>query len=959
MFHSSAKSVMRIVLQLFLLAVLTGPAQQLRANDPLLFEDVIQPILQKNCVECHQSKRRKADLDLSSTQGFLRGGDSGALFKAGDPEHSLLYEVIHRSEMPKKGGPLPSADQKSIYDWIEAGAKFRNAPKLADRALNQHDIIPIALLRCNTCHGPQMQLGGLVMNNKAAMLKGGKSGPAIIPGNPDESLAIKRIEELLCPPKGQLLKYFVKRPTAEETRKLREWIANGAPEADIKPDVASHESDPLVSDEDRRHWSFQPLNARKVSLPNDDYPIDAFVGGKLRKNGLDFSPRANRIQLIRRAYLDLTGLPPSPEELKRWREHRAHTWYAAMVDHLLESPRYGERWGRYWLDLAGYADSEGGVSSDPLRRVAWKYRDYVIKSFNDDKPYDRFLLEQIAGDELADYENTPEVTGQMIENLVATGFLRMGMDQTGSRTMNFVPERIGVIADAINVLGSGVMGLTLECAQCHSHKYDPIPHRDYYRLKATLQGAFDEHDWLSFRNRHMQLATSAQKKAIKSHNPPLERTIKSLESKLRKDEHNMRLLTLQLHYPDMPLAERKEALVAERKADNQRTLRQQVLAEKVMAVEVLPDSAQPPDVVKARKEVTALKRQIAGEKTKLIPSMEIRALWDRGRPSPTYILRRGEYNKPGRLVGPGVPAVLTDGRTPFEVKPPFPNKSGRRLAFAKWLTTPDHPLTSRVIVNRIWFHHFGAGLVGTLENFGLKGDRPTHPELLDWLAQEFVREGWSIKSMHRLIMRSRTYQQASAVSDEHLKRDPQNKLVSRMPLRRMDAEALRDSLLFVSGRLDTTAGGPADAISVDHEGQVTVNATKTGNWRRSVYSQYRRTEIPTMMGTFDYPVMGPNCVERSVSVISPQSLMLLNNNRVRELSKSFAERVSERAGKDAGKLVDAVYELAISRPPAASERKLGVQALSELHAAWHDKPEAALETYCHTILNSAAFIYID
>jgi len=923
------------------------------------FEEEVQPILRAHCQDCHNPTKRRGDLDLSSVTGVMKGSESGAIFKAGDAGHSLLYELVHRGDMPKKGAKLSHEQIDVIKEWIEGGAKFREQPTSAKRSLNQHDIIPIVLLRCNTCHGPQLQRGGLVMNNKTAMLKGGKSGPAIVPGDPDNSLAIQRIEKMLCPPKGQLLKYFVRRPSETETQKLRDWIAAGAPEEDIKPDVASHESDPLVSDEDRRHWSFQPLNARKVYVPNDEYPIDAFVGRKLKANGLDFSPRANRVQLIRRAYLDLTGLPPSPEDLKRWRDHRAYTWYAAMVDRLLESPRYGERWGRYWLDLAGYADSEGGVSSDPLRKVAWKYRDYVINSFNEDKPYNRFLLEQIAGDELADYENTPKITDQMVENLVATGFLRMGMDQTGSRTMNFVPERIGVIADAITVLGSGVMGLTLDCARCHSHKYDPIPNRDYYRLKATLQGAFDEHDWLSFKNRSMQVGTPVQKDRIKNHNPPLAAQIKKLESQLKKDELNLRLLTLELHYPEMTLDVRKEALVAERKADNQRTLRQQVLAEKVMAAEVLPDSKQPPAVVKGRRELAALKQKIAGEKTKLAPSLQIRALWDRGRPSPTYILRRGEHDKSGRLVGPGVPAVLTDGRTPFEVEAPYPNKSGRRLAFAKWLTTPDHPLTARVMVNRIWFHHFGAGLVGTLENFGVKGDRPTHPELLDWLAQEFVREGWSIKAMHRLIMRSRTYQQASAVSDEHLERDPQNKLLSRMQLRRMDAEALRDSLLFVSGRLDTTAGGPADAISVDHEGQVTVNAAASGNWRRSVYAQYRRTEIPTMMGTFDYPVMGPNCVERSVSVISPQSLMLLNNNRVRELSRSFAERVSKRASNEPGELVDAVYELAVSRRPDATERRLGIQTLNELRAAWRDKPLAALETYCHTILNSAAFIYID
>ena len=928
----------------------------------IVFETAVAPILQEHCQGCHNPSKRRGDLDLSTPAGLLKGSESGAIFKAGDPEHSLIYELVHRGDMPKQGKRLSPKQVEVIKEWITDGAKFRRQPQVVKRALHQHDIIPITLLRCNACHGPQVQRGGLVMNSKAAMLKGGKSGPAIIPGDPDGSLAIQRIEKMQCPPKGQLLKYFVKRPTSTEVAKLREWIAEGAPEEDIRPDIASHESDPMVSDEDRRHWAFQPLHARRVFVPDDQHPVDAFIGRELQANGLDFSPRANRLQLIRRAYLDLIGLPPSLPELDRWRKHKALTWYAEMIDHLLASPRYGERWGRYWLDLAGYADSEGGVSSDPIRKVAWKYRDYVIKSFNQDKPYDRFLLEQLAGDELIDHENAATITDEMVENLVATGFLRMGIDQTGSRTMNFVAERLGVIGDAITVLGSGVMGLTLECARCHSHKYDPIPHRDYYRLKATFQGAFDEHDWLSFKNRSVQVGTKEQSIDYKATNPPLLARIKKLESTLQQAATELRLETLRLHYPEQSEIDRKDTITALRRADNSRTLRQRTLVEKLVIAELKPEGQQPDAILKARAKIADTRREITSLRQRLAPSLQIRALWDRGRPSPTYILRRGEYNKPGRLVGPGVPAVLTDGRTPFEVKPPFPEgtpKTGRRLAFARWLTAADHPLTARVMVNRIWFHHFGAGLVATLENFGVRGARPTHPGLLDWLAQEFVRQRWSIKDMHRMMMHSRTYQQSSQVTDRHLERDPQNQLWSRMPLQRMDAETVRDSLLFVAGRLDETAGGPPDPVSVDREGQVMVDPTGTGNWRRSIYSQYRRTEIPTMMGTFDYPEMGPNCVSRSVSVISPQSLMLLNNRRVRELSTSFAQRVQQLAGEDIHGQVKTAYELAASRPPNPQEFEAGIDALKQLRSAWQDQPRTALETFCHAVLNSAAFMYVD
>ncbi|MFT5093450.1 MAG: hypothetical protein ACI93T_002277, partial [Porticoccaceae bacterium] len=388
--------------------------------------------------------------------------------------------------------------------------------------------------------------------------------------------------------------------------------------------------------------------------------------------------------------------------------------------------------------------------------------------------------------------------------------------------------------------------------------------------------------------------------------------------------------------------------------------------EMLQRVYVLPDSEQPVSVVEARQVVRDIEDQITETRRQLAPPPTIRAVWDRGEPSPTYILRRGEHNKPGPLVGPGVPSVLTDGRTPFDVKPPFPNgtnRTGRRLAFANWLTQPEHPLTARVMVNRVWYHHFGTGLVKTLENFGAKGERPSHPELLDWLAVNFVERGWSIKELHRLLMNSQTYRQSNHITDERRKMDPQNRLLSRVSLRRMDAEALRDSLLTVAGRLDDRAGGPPDSVSVNDDGLVSVDSTGDGRWRRSLYVQYRRTEIPSMMDTFDYPQMGPNCMSRSVSTVSPQSLMLMNNEHVRDLASAFAARVEEtHKGGYPGNLggrVDTVYQLALSRSPSDEERQLGIEALKELRRAWPDKPNAAMETYCHTILNSGAFLYID
>ncbi len=939
---------------LFLVEGLTTGA--LRAGEQVVFEDAVAEILADHCVDCHNPSKRRGELDLSSAEGLVRGGESGAAFHAGDPEKSHLLELLKSGEMPKKGDPLSPQKIEAIEHWITGGAQFRKAPQLAEEEVHQHDVLPIVLLRCAACHGPRLQQGGLDLSTAVAIKAGGNSGPALIPGDPDQSPMIQRIESEACPPQDLLLKFFVKRPPESEVLTLRKWIAAGAPVKDIAPDVATEEPDPLVTNEDRQHWAFQPPHAA------DDGSIDQFVGAKLQVAGLGFSPEADRDTLIRRAYLDLIGMPPSLAEWQQWRSREDEGWFPAMIDHLLASPHYGERWGRYWLDIAGYSDSEGGTSADPVREVAWKYRDYVIQSFNEDKPYDRFLLEQLAGDELIDYEHAPEITQEMVDNLIATGFLRMGMDQTGSRTMNFVPERLGVIGDAINVLGSGVMGLTMDCVRCHSHKYDPIPQRDYYRLKAVFQGALDEFDWMSFKTRSLEIATEEQRRKHAEVNPALEAELKSLTNELKRATRYLQMELLMQHYPELSEEERETTVNALRKADNQLTRPEKILVEKYLKADLLPEPQQPATVLAGRERVAHLELEMLRTRNQMVPPLAIRALWDRGQPSPTYILQRGEHNKPGRLVGPGVPSALTDGQTPLEVAPPFGEggPTGRRLAFAKWLTQPDHPLTSRVMVNRIWYHHFGSGLVRTLENFGVQGDTPSHPELLDWLAVEFTKRDWSIKDMHRLIMNSRTYRQSSRVTDSHLEKDPQNRLVSRMPLRRMNAEALRDSLLFVSGQLEDSAGGPPDPVTVDRNGLVSVIPTTDGGWRRSVYLQYRRTEIPTMMDTFDYPEMGPNCVSRSISTVSPQSLLLMNNLHVRELAAAFADRVESIAGPDSARdQVEAVYQLALSRYPSSEEMQIGVDALRELEAAWNGSGDGPLVSYCHTILNSAAFLYID
>jgi hypothetical protein len=634
--------------------------------------------------------------------------------------------------------------------------------------------------------------------------------------------------------------------------------------------------------------------------------------------GLTLSPETDRATLLRRLSFDLTGLPPSPEELDAFLKDRNPDAYERQVDRLLASPHYGERWGRFWLDLAGYADSEGKREQDLPRPHAWRYRDYVVRAYNSDKPYDRFLLEQIAGDELADAEHASEITPEIYDNLVATGFLRMAPDATWANITGYLQDRLEVVSDEIDILGSAVMGLTLKCARCHTHKFDPIPQRDYYRLIDVFKGAYDEYNWL--------------KPDVRPGLGPLS-----------QDTVPGRLL---------PYVTTKERCAWE--------AREAAINREVASLKELLKVKDRNEVTKADRD--AIEAQINAIEARRTPEPKIQGLWDRGEPSPTYLYRRGDPLTPGPLVGPGVPSVLTDGRTPFKFEPPWPGakKTGRRLAFARWLIRPDHPLTPRVAVNLIWRHHFGSGIVKTPGNFGKTGLPPTHPELLDWLAREFVDQGWSIKRIHRLILTSACYRQSSVVTPELERLDPDNALCSRMPLVRLDAESLYDAMLSVSGQLDLAMSGPPEPVRVRKDGMVIPSGTNRG-WRRLLYVRQTRKQIPTHLENFDYPQMNPNCIERRDSTVAPQALYLMNNAMIDRLAEAFAERVAREAGRDLVRRVDRAYAIALSRAPQVEEIRAGLEALGRLNGMLHDGPDGlkALTRYCHAILNSAGFLYVD
>ena len=967
-----------------------------QAAAPAIYETDIRPLLIARCGRCHANGKNKGQLDLGSLAGLQKGSESGAVVVPGKPDKSLLAEVLAEGTMPPDEKDQPTRSEVArITEWIRSGARTRAGTFDSTAQLTQEDVLPILFTRCVVCHGGRQQKGGLDLRTRHAMLKGGQSGPAIVPGKPDQSLLVKKIHERDMPPPRLLVDFGIRPVETGEFETIRSWIAAGAPSMPVSLDVATTRNDPLVNDNDRNFWAFQ--TPRKPDVPRTtkpaharlvDNPIDAFLLNALETKSLEYSEQADRLTLVRRVAFDLIGLPPTWKEVESFLGDTKPGAYSRMVDHYLASKHYGERWGRYWLDLAGYADSEGKRSADPIRPHSWRYRDYVIRAFNDDKPYDRFLLEQIAGDELADYANAKTITPQLQDNLVATGFLRQAPDGTGSDIVNTVVERFEVVIDEIDVLGSAVLGLTIKCAQCHSHKYDPIPQRDYYRLVAVFQGAYDVYDWLKpsavpgqtkskSAGRVLPHLTATQHEQHKAARTIVEKQIASAKKTLAD-----RQAVLQKQHTDKQLASLPKTLRSDLRkmltiADDKRDTVQKYLATKFEKQLTINAKTLRKQDASFQKLTTTTNDRVKLLTAEMPSAPQIRALWDRGEPSPTWLFQRGQYNKPGHRVGPGVPSVLTDGRTPFAAEPPWPGarSTGRRLALARWLVDPDHPLTARVMVNRIWFHHFGQGLVETLSNFGNTGQKPSHPKLLDWLARTLIEEKWSIKQMHRLMMNSRAYRQVSAIRPAAETIDPENRLLWRMPLKRMDAEVVRDSILAIAGRLHDSPFGPPDPVDVRADGLVTSRESDDG-WRRSIFVQHRRKHMPTILETFDLPQMIPNCVERPDSTVASQALHLFNDSMIRTLADDFASRVVQEAGDQPYRQIERSYQLALGRMPSNTERNIGLDALQELTRLWEQKldklnkknkadrntntpSQQALATYCHTLLNSAAFLYID
>jgi mono/diheme cytochrome c family protein len=922
-------------------------------------------------------------------------------------------------------------------------------PKTPDKNKDffQKTIRPLLVQTCVSCHGPDRPKGGLDLSTRAALLEGGTHGPSIVPGKPDESLLYKKVAKGEMPPKKQL--------SPQEVAAFKQWIQAGAP----------FEGPPLVTAKAAKTkipWSFQPIV--RPPLPKTKFDgkartsIDNFIFHKLEKKGLEPNPVAEKLALLRRVTFDLTGLPPTPEVVDNFLGDATPQAYEKVVDRLLASPAFGERWARHWLDVVRYGESNG-YEQNHVRVNAWPYRDYVIQAFNEDKPFDVFLTEQLAGDALG--SGNPQVE-------VATGFLVAGVHDTvgNSTEEGRRQQRINDLEDIVSTVGASFLGLTIGCARCHDHKFDPVSQKEFYQLTAVFAGVrhgerspekitlspeqakhgqdldqrrrylrniIDELDALA-RHRILQAQGSQPilRPAISSRRnvddfPAVQAKFVRLTIQATHDDAEPCIDEIEIFGPDgydnLALASRGAKPSASSllpgfqvhqishlndgkfgnnfswlSKDRGKGWAQIELAQpsKIARVVWARDSSEPARYTDRTPSAYHLEISTDGKAWQLVASHKDRAtagesvsldavkkaltaqemmkrdllfkeldnlrqlatvtqapkfyIGQFGTPEPIFFLKRGDVMQRGDLVTaaalaqiPGLPANLDADLLKTE--------PGRRLALARWLTHPKNPLTARVIVNRLWQYHFGRGLVPTPSDFGHGGSSPSHPELLDWLASDLMANSWRLKRLHRLMVTSHAYQQASKTSDRAQALDADNVLLGRMPLRRMEAETLRDSILAVSGKLDTRRGGPGFALFKYKVLNVAIydplEQFGPETWRRTVYSLSPRAIREDLLATFDCPESAQRTPRRDVTTTPLQALSLLNSPFTLQQARFFAERLQKEVKSDVPGQISHAFRLAFNRPPTPDE----------LTAARDIVQRHGLPTLCRTLFNANEFIY--
>ncbi len=795
----------------------------------------------------------------------------------------------------------------------------------------EKQVKPLLVASCLKCHGATDKIkGGLRLTGRQAMLEGGDTGPAASLEHPEKSLILKAIsytdDDLQMPPKDRL--------TKDKVEVLTKWVAMGLPwtpgEEPAMVEARPKRMAPKVTPETMKFWSFVPVKRPEVPYVKDlawvKTPIDAFVLAKLDAAGLKPAPPAEKVALLRRVYYDLTGLPPTPAEVDAFVADQSANAYEAVVDRLLASPRYGEKWARHWLDVVRYAETNS-FERDGAKPNAWRYRDYVIDSFNSDKPYDQFVREQIAGDEL------DQVTSQSI---TATGYYRLGNwdDEPSDR----LQARYDDLDDIVATTGQAFLGLTMNCARCHDHKLDPIPQKDYYKLLAFFQGIKPYNNDPKIILRDIvpdQLPKAKQDELL---------DVNRRKEELKKLVHETEERALGL----MTDVERKAA------RKNDKAMRDQLL-ETIGKVEFARYAA-------LRDELKTLETRAPEQLPQALCVRENGASVE-----PTFIMLRGNAHVQGEQVEPGFPLVLAPPAAVIPKPDPKATSSGRRRVLAEYLASEKNPLVARVMVNRIWQHHFGRGIVRSPNDFGSIGERPTHPELLDWLASEFIKRGWRMKDMHKLIMMSNAYQMSSAGNATALAKDSQNDLFWRFDMRRLEAEEIRDSVLFVNGKLNLKMGGPSVFPTIPEA--VLAGQSQPGNgWgkstpeeqaRRSIYVHVKRSLIVPTLASLDSADTDFTCPVRFVTTQSTQALTMLNSQFSTEESKAFAKRLRNEAGEQPAKQVHLALRLALCREPSAEQVGRGVKYMDRLKDEYHVPTDVALDQFCLLVLNLNEFVYLD
>ncbi|MFO0817295.1 MAG: PSD1 and planctomycete cytochrome C domain-containing protein [Pirellulales bacterium] len=1074
---------------------------------------------------------------------------------------------------------------------LAAGVLIQPAAGADEPIEFEKQVAPILTLRCVKCHGEGKIEAGFDVRRKFTIAAGGDSGPAIVDGKIDESLLWQRIAKHEMPPpeEGPL--------DESQKRIIRRWLEGGAKVARL-PELPLDDDAPpsRVTAEDRAHWSFKP--PARLPLPSNSAsnrwrtPVDAWIHQGLTQQSLDFNPDADRRQLLRRLAFDLWGVPPTWEQWEEFRDDAGPDACERLVDRMLASPKYGERWGRRWLDVAGYADSDGYLAADRVRPEAWRYRDYVIDAHNADLPYDQFIREQLAGDEISPWRQAEELTPEMTRQLVATGFLRTASDPTypGYTEPNEIHQ---VLSDTMQIVGSSFLGLTVQCARCHAHKFDPFSQRDYYALQAVFLPAFDPARWQPSEVRGIPWATEPQQARIAQQNQRIDEQVakgKQAEAELMtryrqrrweellaglgqplvdtfstdqidhawmielagtakswntagengelairaidggkgyalarlrrpvllagefsarlvfrwhsmdsepKTNKAMQRVLLQLrdakgllvgvagyidenntargspilgaataaepigddlvahyvkkHGQAVPPSARARSLAASGRAivtltrdaggkltatyedgqvresatwDNatqvtsiEVELRRYVLngeasfeglwldefeatpgpssmlspavRESLAAALATDDAKQTAEQKKLIQETVAkhapteadlsqcfpefadeiqrIRKTVQEEQSRKQTVVKIRGVTDLEGPAPPgRILRRGDYDKPGATLAARVPEVLSNAGGELPTIPGY-KTTGRRLALAQWLADPRHPLTARVQVNRVWQGHFGRPLVATPANFGRSGAKPSHPELLDWLATELPRADWSLKSLHRLLVTSTVFRQSSEYTDEQRRRDPENRLWGAWTPKRHDGETLRDSVLAVSGKMNGSLGGKPSPVLAQGDGSVLTADDAAGN-RRSIYLMVRRSQHLTMLDLFDTPLMEVNCTERNTSTVPLQALALLHSPFADQNAKALGERLWRSAADDVGRVQWAVRWV-YTREPTSGESQDLLAFVDQTRAAFLQSlggatPEqierasrAAWEQLALVLMNENEFLY--